>query len=260
MLIESIDIKYFDYSGFTSYSNNGLVHIKQLPYLSIVQSKVGFYGIKLDSEKEYATREGVFFIAPSSVTQKITHFANKESNEFTARYIFLDVIINKTYSLDDIFDFPIITDNSFSEILDADFNKFEASECLCDKMICVYGIIKHLLQMSKEKYIYRNHMILPVINFIKDNYQKNISVEEMAGIAKMSESSFYAHFKKSTGRSPIKYLNEYRMSVACELLRQTDESIKYIAEAVGISDQFYFSKMFKQKYLMSPQNYRKSLF
>ncbi len=258
MEIESIDIKYYNSSGFTS-SNDGLVHIKQLPYLSIVQSKIGSYGIKLDAGREYFTGEGAFFIAPSQVTQKITHFTNKESNKFAARYIFLDVIINNTYRIDDIFDFPVVTDKEFSAIFDEDFDEFEMSDNVCDKMCCLYNIIKHLLQISTEKASYRNYSIYPVIEFIKNNYMKSISVCEMADIIKMSESNLYAVFKKSTGISPIKYLNDYRLSVACEFLHHTDNSIKSIAENVGIPDQFYFSKLFKAKYSISPQQHRKML-
>ena len=258
MKIESIDIKYYNFSRFTASSNDGIVHIKQLPYLSIVQSKIGSYGIKLDNGNEYFTGEGAFFIAPSNVTQKITHFTNKEKNKFTARYVFLDVIINNTYHIDDIFDFPVVTDKKFSEIFHKDFDEYEAADNVCDRMCCLYNIIKHLLQTATEKASYRNCTIYPVVEFIKNNYMKNIGVREMADVIKMSESNLYAVFKKATGSSPVKYLNQYRLSVAGELLQKTDYSIKEIAEKVGIPDQFYFSKLFKSKRSISPQQYRQT--
>lgn len=257
MKIESIDIKYYNFSGFTSTLNDGIVHIKQLPYLSIVQSKVGSYGIKLDKENECYTNEGDFFIAPSHITQKITHFVNKEISRFTARYVFLDVIVNDKYHLDDIFDFPVVTDKESSAIFNNYFDEFESSDNACDRMCCLYNMIRHLLKIATEKDSYRNHAIYPVIEFIKTNYTKNIGVQEMADVVKMSESNLYAVFKKATGSSPIKYLNQYRLSIACELLQKTDQSIKEIAEKVGIPDQFYFSKLFKAKYSISPQQYRK---
>lgn len=257
MEIKSIDIKYYSFSGFTSTSNDGLVHIKQLPCLSIVQSKIGSYGIKLDKGNEYYTGEGGFFIAPSHVTQKITHFTNKEVAKFKARYVFLDVIVNNVYHLDDIFDFPVVTDKETSEVFDKDFDEFESTDNVCDKMRCLYNMIKHLLQISPPKPTLRNAVIHPVIEFIKSNYNKRISICEMADVIKTSESNLYAVFKKATGSSPIKYLNQYRLSIACELLQKTEYSIKEIAEKVGIPDQFYFSKLFKAKYSISPQQYRK---
>ena len=201
MKIENIDIKHHYFSGFTSSSNDGLVHIKQLPYLSIVQSKVGSYGIKLDKGNEYSTGEGDFFVAPSHITQKITHFADKKLNIFTARYVFLDVVINNTYHLDDIFDFPVVTDKKSSAVFNQYFDEYEKSDNACDRMCCLYNIIKHLLQISTEKDSYRNHAIYPVIEFIKSNYMKSVSVCEMADVVKMSESNLYAVFTFSRFQS-----------------------------------------------------------
>ena len=257
--IESVDIKHYSFSGFTSTGYDNIIHIKQLPYLSIVQSKVGSYGIKLDNGIEYYTKEGSFFIAPSHVTQKITHFADKEANNFSARFVFLDVIINDMYHMDDVFNFPVVTDEELSAIFNRDFDEYEALDNACDKMCCLYNIVKHLLKTATVKNSYRNYAIYPVIDFIKANYMKSISVCEMADIIKMSESNLHAVFRKATGSSPIKYLNEYRLSVACELLHNTNNSIKNVAEKVGIPDQFYFSKLFKAKYLISPQQYRKTI-
>lgn len=259
MQIESIELRYFHYNSFSTDANDGLVHIKSLPYLSVVQSKVGSYGIELHNDSAHLTGDGNFFIAPSLVTQKITHHSNKELNLFTGRYLFLDIIINKKYSFDDIFDTPVIPGIDSSNTFNSMFDEYEASEDICDKMRCLYGIVKHLISISEEKSVFRNAEIFPLIEFIKGNYTKNITVSQMAEILKMSESNLYAVFKKNTGVSPVRYVNDYRLSVASNLLSETKDSIKSIAEKVGINDEFYFSKLFKAKYSISPQKYRKSL-
>lgn len=253
MKIESIDIKNYFYTSFSMDTNDGIVHRKALPYLSIVQSKIGSYGIQIDDGKEFETGEGNFFIAPSVSTQKITHHLNKEKSLFCSRYIFLDIIINKKYRFDDVFDLPVIPSISF----DTAFDKYEQADNICDKMKCIYDIIKLLISVSTPKDIHRNSCLYPLINFMKTNYQRNISVSDMASVLNMSESNLYSVFKKSTGMSPLKYLNEYRLSVAAAYLLQTDDTIKEIAEKVGIDDPFYFSKLFKSKYHMPPQKYRK---
>lgn len=258
MEIDRIDIDPFGFSGFTMKSNDGAVHIKQLPYLSIVQSKVGSYGIKLGNGNQYHTSEGGFFIAPSVTTQTITHNFNQEKKEFTARYIIMDIIINRKYHLEDLYDLPVTTDANASLIFNQDFDSLEAADCLCDQMSCLYGIVKHLLQIATEKNNYRNEDIYTLIDYIKNYYMNSITISEMAEMLEMSESNFYAVFKKATGMPPNRYLNNYRLSVASELLRQTNDSVKQIAEKVGIMDQFYFSKLFKAKYLTSPQQYRKN--
>ena len=255
--IENIEIKYYNFSGFTSHLCDGAVGIKELPHLSVVQSKVGSYRIKLDEGKEYNTGEGGFFIAPSQTMQRITHFSNKAQNEFRARYLFLDIVINKKYRIDDIFDFPTVTDEKTSLIFDRLFSEYEKCTDVCDKMCVLYKTTKQLLQISSVKSIYRNKDIYPIIWFIRNNYSENITVRDMADKIHVSKSYLYSLFQKSVNISPIKYLNNYRLSVASELLTQTNNSVKDISQKVGIADQFYFSKLFKSKYLVSPLMYRK---
>ncbi len=257
MKIKTLDIKYYFYSKFTMCANDKLIHTKSSPYLSIVQSKIGSYGIKLNDGPTYQTGEGNFFIAPSLDTQEISHHLNPNQSLFKARYIFLDIIINQKYQFDEVFDMPVVLDQNANETFDADFDEFERADDICEKMCCIYKIIKHLIAVSSPKDNYRNNHIHPLIEYIKSNYMDDITVSEMADTLNMSESNLYTIFKKSTGISPIKYLNAYRVSVAATLLLQTDDSIQTIAEKVGIGDPFYFSKLFKKKYMVSPRQYRK---
>ena len=258
MEIESIDIKSYHYHSGMTYDADGIVHNKQLNVLSIVQSKIGSYGIQIGNSAEFNTSEGGIFIAPSLVMQRITHHAHPQSNEFKMRYIFLDVVINKKYRIDDVFDFPIVADKNTTSNFDKDFDCYDRTNTLCDKMSCIYQIIKHLLETAQKKTTVRNERLYPLTEFIAQNYMKSITVRDMADMMNMSESNLYAVFKKIQGTSPIQYLNNYRISVAGEYLLRGNESIQNIAEAVGIPDQFYFSKIFKAKYSVSPQQYRKS--
>lgn len=259
MEILSVDIRFYVYDGFCVGSVSGEPQVKALPYLSIVQSKVGSYSIKLDDGKTYYTGEGGFFVAPSMCKQTIGHYLNMEKNLFKARYVFLDVIINNKYSFDDVFDIPTVLNGKTAELFDEDFDDYERSENICDKMRSLYNMIKHLLEVSKPKNIFRNDNVYPLIEYIRANYKNNITVSEMAELLKMSESNLYSVFKKSTGMSPLKYLNEYRLSMAAGLLQQTQLSIKEIAHETGFDDQFYFSKMFKAKYSLSPAKYRQEM-
>ena len=259
MNIEQIDLKTLDYSNqMQLQTGDGWVHIKQLPTLSLVQATVGEYGIRLGDGKEYSTGEGGFFLAPSGVTQTITHRFNRERGLFRARYIFLEVILNQKYRLDDLFDFPVVPDREATRLFSEDFDQLDVAEDLCDRMAVAYRIVKHLLAIGVEKDRERNRKVAPLIEFFRENYSRPIPVAEMADLLKMSGSNLDAIFKRETGLSPIKYLNDYRLSVASSLLAQNNDSIQSIAEAVGFPDPFYFSKMFKAKYRLSPQIYRKT--
>ena len=56
---------------------------------------------------------------------------------------------------------------------------------------------------------------------------------------------------------PIAYINKFRISVAEEMLKKTDDTITEIASSVGIHDPIYFNKLFHRAYQVSPREYRK---
>lgn len=257
MQIEKIDIKdFFYYSGDASQTIDGVIHTKQLKSLSVVQSKIGSYGIKLGTMAEQNTGEGGIFIAPPFVTQKITHHANPELRKFRMRFLFLDAIINERYRMEDVFDFPVIANAAATRELDRNFDCMDNTVEVCDRMSCIYQVIKQLICVSNEKEDIENEEIFLLKKYIEKNYMNRVTVRDMSKFIKMSESNLYAVFKKKFGVSPIKYLNNYRLSVASEYLLRSNESIQSIAAAVGIPDSLYFSKIFKRKYLCPPQQYR----
>ena len=91
---------------------------------------------------------------------------------------------------------------------------------------------------------------------MKENYRRKISVQELSALANMSESNFYAVFKKHMGFSPIAYLNKYRLSIAADKLIDTADTVSEISYSVGIGDPLYFSKLFHLAAGVSPTEYR----
>lgn len=72
---------------------------------------------------------------------------------------------------------------------------------------------------------------------MQTHYPRNWSLDELASLANMSRSGFALTFKKRVGISPMLYLMNWRMQIACELLRAGDESVEAIARAVGIAQK-----------------------
>ena len=97
----------------------------------------------------------------------------------------------------------------------------------------------------------------PVLDFLKDNYQKKITTCEMAKKMSMSTPHFCRIFKKLTGSSFNNYLRFLRTVEAIKLLVSTDMSIKNIASMVGYDDLNYFIRVFKEQIGMPPFQYRK---
>ncbi len=98
--------------------------------------------------------------------------------------------------------------------------------------------------------------IKEAINYIEQNFQNNISIEEIADLCGLNRSYFGKIFKKSIGRSPQEFLMNYRMVKAAELLKLTALSIAEIGSAVGYENQLHFSRAFKTVYGISPREWR----
>ena len=74
--------------------------------------------------------------------------------------------------------------------------------------------------------------------------------------ASISKSECSRCFKLSMNTTPYKYLTEYRLSKAAQLLKKTNEPIGNIAAAVGFPQMSHFGKCFKEKMGCSPKAYR----
>ena len=96
-----------------------------------------------------------------------------------------------------------------------------------------------------------------VLTFIRENYENPITLDELSAVAKMAPRYFCRAFSEMTGKTPIAYLNYYRIEQAGERLLLTDDSVTDIALSCGFNDMSYFSKMFARHKGVSPSVYRK---
>ncbi len=95
------------------------------------------------------------------------------------------------------------------------------------------------------------------INFVEKSFHHNIYIHELAELSFMSVRNFQRIFKEATSLSPNDYLLELRIQHASKLLLNSNSAVYEIANQVGITDWFYFSKAFKKKFGVSPLIYRK---
>lgn len=96
------------------------------------------------------------------------------------------------------------------------------------------------------------------IRFVHNNYEREISITDIAKYVFLSPSYFTRAFKEDTGVSPMQYLLNIRIKRACELLIETDMKVGDIAHSVGFSNQQRFNDMFKKQTKMTPMQYRNS--
>ena len=93
--------------------------------------------------------------------------------------------------------------------------------------------------------------------YIWQNYTKEITLSDIAKAGAVSNNACLLHFNETVGISPIQYLKNYRLEKAASLLMSTDRKIVEIVDLCGFKDKSYFTRAFKNKYNMSPTQFRK---
>lgn len=111
------------------------------------------------------------------------------------------------------------------------------------------------LYISKNEKI-QDFYIHEALIFIEQNFQNDISVEDIAANCGLNRSYFGTLFNKALGQTPQEFLINYRMIKATELLKLTQLSIQDIANAVGYANPLHFSRAFKNVYGLSPRAWR----
>lgn len=176
---------------------------------------------------------------------------------------------------------PLLTNNAFisrpyryetdGEIRDAIDSFFDAvsdekSGYKLASISCLYRIFSLIVEKqlysekrSREKTPENRYIISfkNVIAWLEEHYSENITLEDLAEIAGFSPKYFCRLFGKMTGRSPIDYLNCYRVDRASDMLVETEKSIIDIAAECGFYDLSYFVKVFKKYKGIPPGQYRK---
>lgn len=100
-------------------------------------------------------------------------------------------------------------------------------------------------------------LVVRAISYIKDNYRAKLTIESIAAPLHIHPSYLSAIFKKSTGLSVNSYINNYRITIAKQLLANTENDISAIANITGFYDSQHFLKTFKKICGTTPKDFRK---
>lgn len=106
--------------------------------------------------------------------------------------------------------------------------------------------------------IRRAQAVKNVLRRIRSSYGQPLTLEDLAAEAALEPKYFCRVFRQITGRTPINYLNYYRVECAAELLCTTQGSITDIALECGFGDVSYFSRMFRRYKGQTPGQYRRA--
>ena len=114
---------------------------------------------------------------------------------------------------------------------------------------------RNLTQPSKDRKTLDKMKI--VIKYVENHYAEKITIAQIADVVGFSESHFMRYFKETMDTSFIEYLKDYRLAMAARLLQASDSSILEVSEEVGFENLSYFNRAFKNRYNMTPSQYRK---
>ena len=128
----------------------------------------------------------------------------------------------------------------------------------------IYKVIRYLYlayQSSKQSihttYDANVQIQRNMTSFIHEHFNSKIGLEDIAEAGQVSKSTCIRLFHKYTGKSPIDFLNNYRLQMSAEKLVTTSEQITEIAYACGFGQPSYFNRLFLKEYNMTPNQYRK---
>lgn len=143
------------------------------------------------------------------------------------------------------------------------FANEEADSLLITSVNSAQHLKRYLLFLIDKSIDYMNsidtseNMVSKVLKYIDENYDKDITRQDLGENIYININHLAKVFKEETGKSLYSYLLDKRVEKAKELLLSSQKSVSEIAVAVGYDNFSYFSRLFKGKTGLSPKDYRK---
>lgn len=111
---------------------------------------------------------------------------------------------------------------------------------------------------NTETLSYNSRRIEKIMAYMNKNFDRNISLQEAAKIAGMTEVALSRFFKLRTGKTFVDTLNEVRLGTASRMLIETTQSINEVAFKCGFNNMSNFNRIFKKKKDCTPKEFRET--
>lgn len=159
---------------------------------------------------------------------------------------------------------PTMRDPQKKEMIESaliDLFIMEQKNFTLSNTIFMTSLLNHLLVTvyyyeDEPKNSKKNYMLTACIQYMKQQLHENLSLSDLTNHFNISPSYLNAIFKEETNKSPIEFFIKMKMDEACSLLRITTMKINEIAQSLGYSDPYYFSRLFRKTIGISPKSYR----
>lgn len=219
------------------------------------------------NDTEYYIDPGTVFIYKPGEEQCYGQIKNEQSKSYWIHFSGYGVPeLLKKLSLDSESMVHIGTDNKISMMMHMIFKAISAKDHNYEIMVTSM-LLQLLTGVSGKVYLKQNtgkidknsDIINDSLDFIHLNYNKNLTVNQLAHMTGLCANRYINIFREVTGLTPKEYIINTKLEKACELLRHTDLNIRQTAALTGFDDQLYFSRLFKKHKGMNPTEYKKKV-
>lgn len=155
---------------------------------------------------------------------------------------------------------PAPMQSLFNKMLGAQKSDIVYGDYTCSGLIYQYMIEFHRLCSDKSLTggVDRSDILVPVLNYIDENFRENFPMTVLAEQAGVSPQHLCRIFKQTMNMRPNEYLTRRRIKEAKQLLTDTRLTVAEVGERSGFPDTSYFSTVFKRYEGTSPSEYKKS--
>lgn len=275
MELGKLSVEYID--GFVGIPKaDGFVQKdKVLPYITIVYPESGYYDIQVEDGpfQRLEERSGCYITTPFQ-RHTIVHRCAPGKEFMQPLWLRLSVLYDGALDVTGWFQPPLfVTGQAAQPLIGAirELCQLSAPQATYSRLYTdttwdrafrktrIAGqVLEGLLAVSDfQPMELRMEQLWPAFSLIRTGFAQNLTVQQLATSCCMSVSAFYRAFARFTDKTPMQYLNEYRLKQAAQLLIHESMTLAAIAARCGFFDEFHLSRNFKRHYGLSPSQYRK---
>ena len=218
--------------------------------------RTGGAGIFKFADKEIVVHEGEMIFLPKGASYTFTAISEESTYTYITFEADLKNAVPTLYSLEEFSEAHYI-EKSFPNLWNLG-SQSEKYQCLS----LFYSLLSYLSNIENLKYSDKKKfsIIAPALDFLKLHiYDCSLKVDCLHTLCGISDTYFRKIFVARFGMSPQKYIINKRLSRAKAIIDSGDfDSISEVSESVGYSDPLHFSRVFKQKYGLSPATLSKA--
>ena len=123
---------------------------------------------------------------------------------------------------------------------------------------CLYAYLSSFQASEMKISVNENDIIQQCINYMKENVEKSLRLNDLSRVVNVSSAHLSALFKKRMKYSPVHLFTSFKIQKACLMLMNSNENVKTVAYGLGYDDQYHFSRVFKNFMGVSPKSFKQS--